>query len=55
VGAKSVETLRLSFADGKRRAWLFAQDIVDNETQNDDGFDITVRWTANQRSAFERL
>ena len=55
VGAKSVETLSLSFADGKKRAWLFAQDIVENEAQNDTGFEITVRWTAGQRATFGRL
>ncbi len=55
VGAKTVETLQLPFSDGKKRAWLFAQEIVEGEDQSDTGFDITVRWTARQKTAFERV
>jgi GTP-binding protein HflX len=55
VGVKTTETLSLPFSQGKKRAWLFAQDIVQDETQGEDGFDITVRWSARQKQDFERL
>ncbi|MEP2027880.1 MAG: GTPase HflX [Paracoccaceae bacterium] len=55
VGAKTSETLALPFSDGKKRAWLFAQDIVESEDQSDTGFDITVCWTARQKADFERV
>jgi GTP-binding protein HflX len=55
VGVKTTETLSLPFSQGKKRAWLFAQDIVQDEAQGEDGFDITVRWSARQKQDFERL
>ena len=54
-GARQTETLSLGFADGKKRAWLFQQDIVEREEQNETGFDITVRWTRAQQDQFARL
>jgi len=55
AGARTVETINLPFSDGKKRAWLFAQDIIEAEDQSDTGFDITVRWTARQKLDFERI
>lgn len=54
-GAKRPATLILGYADGKKRAWLFDQDLVSAEKQTDDGFEISVRWTAKQEAQFERL
>lgn len=54
-GARIESRLHLGFADGKQRAWLFQQDIVQSETQGEDGFDITVLWTARQAAQFEAL
>ena len=54
-GAVREADLSLSFADGKKRAWLFDQDVVVQETQSDDGFDLTVRWSAKQEAQFARL
>ncbi|MEM1352486.1 MAG: GTPase HflX [Pseudomonadota bacterium] len=54
-GRKQSERVALSFADGRRRAWLFEQELVDTETQTDTGFDMDVRWTDAQKAAFERL
>lgn len=51
-GAHYTSVLNLTFAEGKRRAWLFAEDIVTSETQSETGFDITVNWTAAQESRF---
>ena len=47
--------LSLTFAQGKQRAWLFAQDLVDSETQSDAGFEMTVTWTAKQEKQFNDL
>jgi GTP-binding protein HflX len=49
------ERLSLTFADGKKRAWLFEQGIVTDETQTDTGYDVTVLWTAIQKERFTRL
>ncbi len=47
--------LHLAFSDGRKRAWLFDQDVVQTEDQTEDGFDISVRWTAKQAAQFEAL
>ncbi|WP_299783382.1 GTPase HflX [uncultured Roseobacter sp.] len=54
-GAKRQADLHLSYADGKKRAWLFDHELVEAEQQTEDGFDITVRWTVQQEAQFERL
>jgi GTPase len=48
-------TLHLSFAEGRRRAWLHAQGIVQGEAEGEDGWQITVRWTARQENRWQRL
>jgi len=45
----------LTFAEGRKRAWLFEQDLVEAETQTETGFDLTVRWTARQEKRFRDL
>lgn len=55
VGKRQECHLHLGFAEGKRRAWLFAQDVVQHEKQTDDGFDITVFWTARQAAQYDAL
>ncbi|MFK7881254.1 GTPase HflX [Roseobacter sp.] len=54
-GAKREADISLSFAEGKKRAWLFSQDLVEAENQTDEGFDITVRWTAQQEAQYQKL
>ena len=54
-GALTEEDLRLSFADGKCRAWLFAEGVVQEEAQHEDGFIVSVRWTAKQKGAYGAL
>lgn len=46
------EKLSLSFAQGKQRAWLFAQNVVESETQLDTGYDISVCWTEKTRNQY---
>ena len=47
--------LHVSFAEGKQRAWLFANDLVQSEAQTDQGFDITVLWTDLQEAQYKAL
>lgn len=49
------ERLSLTFAEGKKRAWLFDQGIVTAEVQTDTGYDVTVLWTTIQKERFARL
>jgi GTP-binding protein HflX len=53
--ARTTETVTLAFADGKKRAWLFQQEIVEGEVQTDTGFDIDVLWTTTQKARFDKL
>lgn len=54
-GDVTEETLVLSFAKGRQRAWLFERDLVQSETQTDDGFEVNVRWSAKDRTRFDAL
>ncbi len=54
-GTRHEAQLSLSFAEGKQRAWLFQQDIVQQETQTEKGFEITVIWNAKQEAQFYSL
>ena len=49
------EHLSLSFAEGKKRAWLFEAGVVTDEAQTQSGYDLTVFWTALQKERFFRL
>ncbi|WP_172328731.1 GTPase HflX [Mangrovicoccus sp. HB161399] len=49
------EVLHLGFGDGRQRAWLFEQNVVQSEIQTEDGFDVTVFWTARQAERYRRL
>ncbi|MFD3189214.1 GTPase HflX [Sedimentitalea sp. HM32M-2] len=54
-GVRSEAQLHLGFSEGKRRAWLFQQDLVQSEVQTEDGFDITVLWTPKQHAQYDAL
>ena len=54
-GAVREAELTLAFSDGKKRAWLFEQDVVIEETQTEDGFNLIVRWSAQQEAQYQRL
>ncbi len=47
--------LDLPFSEGRKRAWLFDQSVVGSEIQGDDGYKITVFWTARQEKQFRDL
>ncbi|WP_299350516.1 GTPase HflX [uncultured Shimia sp.] len=52
---KTEEVLDLDFAQGKQRAWLFKEGVVEEEIQDETGFHLRVRWTARQARKFEGL
>ena len=52
---KSRDTLFVPYADGKKRAWLFDQGIIDTQTDGEDGTEFTVSWSPKQQSQFRKL
>ncbi len=50
---RTEETLKLPFTDGRRRAELHEAGVVVAEISGDDGYDITVRWTARQKAQWQ--
>ncbi|KJZ20131.1 GTPase HflX [Loktanella sp. S4079] len=52
---RSEAQVTLSFAEGRRRAWLFDAGIVTQEVQTDTGYTISVFWTELQKERFSRL
>jgi GTPase len=54
-GALRTADLVLSFADGRKRAWLFSKDVVVDQKQTEEGFALTVRWSADVEAAYQRL
>ncbi|WP_284377181.1 GTPase HflX [Amylibacter marinus] len=49
------EVLTLSHAEGKRRAWLYKQGIVESEEMNGNFIELTVRWTEKQEGEFAKV
>ena len=47
-----VSTLHLGFDEGRKRAWLYEKDLVEDERQTEDGFVMTVQWSARQEQQF---
>ena len=52
---KRRETLTLGYDQGRLRAWLFEKGLVEDETQGDDGYRLTVNWSATDKARFEAL
>jgi len=52
---KAREDVTLAFSDGRKRAWLFDQGVVEDEAQTDTGWRFTVHWTPTQKARFEGL
>ncbi len=51
---KTTKTVRLAYAEGRRRAWLFEQNVVLTEEPDELGYMVTVNWTAKQAAQFEK-
>jgi GTP-binding protein HflX len=47
--------LTVPFDHGRKRAWLHEQNIVQSEQEAEDGWHLTVRWTARQQNRWRRL
>jgi GTP-binding protein HflX len=45
----------LPFSDGRRRAWLHAAGVVQDETEDETGWSVRVRWTDRQAGQFAGL
>ncbi|MBD9525601.1 GTPase HflX [Paracoccus sp. PAR01] len=52
---RELVTLQLAHSDGRRRAWLHRQGIVQSEDIGEDGVAVSVSWTARQKAQFEAL
>ncbi|SHH19769.1 GTPase HflX [Marivita hallyeonensis] len=55
VGERRVELVHLTFDEGRKRAWLFDKALVESEQQDEDGYHLTVRWSAKDARQFETL
>jgi GTP-binding protein HflX len=55
AGTTRVVAVTLGFEDGRKRAWLFDKGLVEAETQDDDGYHLTIRWNAQHEAQFDRL
>lgn len=49
------ETVCLTFAHGKQRAWLFAQGVVESEEQSEIGYSIDVLWSKKTKNQFAAM
>ncbi|MFP5479517.1 MAG: GTPase HflX [Alphaproteobacteria bacterium] len=47
--------LTIPFDQGRKRAWLHDQNIVQQETEGEDGWHLTVRWTPRQAARWKSL
>ena len=47
--------VELSHAEGRKRAWLFEQGVVEDEEPGQNGTQLTVLWTVRQQKAFRAL
>ncbi len=54
-GHKTQAHLVLGYDDGRRRAWLFEEGVVQEERQAEDGVHLMVRWTPRQEARYRRL
>jgi len=52
---KSERVLTLGFSEGRKRAWLHQEGVVQSETETEDGHQLSVRWTAWQEKRFRDL
>ena len=52
--ATVTDVLRFGFDAGRKRAWLFEQDVVDKEDADEAGFVLSVTWSATQKARFEK-
>ncbi|MDQ2088570.1 GTPase HflX [Marimonas arenosa] len=54
-GLRHETVLDLPFSEGRKRAWLHAEGVIEDEEQTEDGFRLTVLWTDRQAQKFHDL
>jgi len=54
-GERREDTLHLGFDEGRKRAWLFDKALVEEESQDETGYTLKVRWSAKDARQFETL
>ncbi|MFT6451967.1 MAG: GTP-binding protein HflX [Halocynthiibacter sp.] len=52
---KTARELVLPFSEGRKRAWLFEEDLITSETVEEDGYHINVLWTAREEKRYREL
>ncbi|MDR0807614.1 MAG: GTPase HflX [Gemmobacter sp.] len=52
---KSGRLIVLPFHEGRRRAWLHSEGVVQDETEDKDGWHLRILWTARQESHWRSL
>ncbi|MEO8531963.1 MAG: GTPase HflX, partial [Deltaproteobacteria bacterium] len=52
---KVARSLHVAFSDGKQRAWLHQNGVVETETEDENGWDIGVLWTPRQEKIWRDL
>jgi GTPase len=52
---KAERVLDLSYAEGRKRAWLHQEGVVQDEADTESGHRVTVLWTARQEKRFREL
>lgn len=55
LAPQTTETMRIAFKDGRKRAWLFEKGVIDQETSHEDGWHLTITWTARQAAQFAAI
>ncbi len=54
-GDRREAVIHLGFDEGRKRAWLFDKALVEEETQDETGYTLKVRWSAKDARQFETL
>ncbi len=49
------EAVTVGHAEGRKRAWLFEQGVVDEERASEDGWTLKVTWSEAQAARFKRM
>ncbi|MCP5037351.1 MAG: GTPase HflX [Rhodobacteraceae bacterium] len=52
---QSTVTLLLPFSEGRNRAWLFERGVIDDEAAQEDGWKLTITWTAREEAEYRAL
>lgn len=52
---QTTDKIIVAFADGRKRGWLFEKNVIDAEDAKEDGWHLTVTWTARQAAEYNAL